>query len=106
FDVTLLGLGTDGHTASLFPDTAVLAERDRWVAPVAGPKSEMRITLTYPALESSRHTAFLVAGKEKCGIFGRLCRGDDSLPAARLRPSGTLCFFGDAAAAGDAIAQR
>ena len=65
FDVTLLGLGPDGHTASLFPDTAVLAERDRWVAAVVGAKSEARITLTYPALESSRNAAFLVAGEEK-----------------------------------------
>ena len=65
FDVNLLGLGPDGHTASLFPGTAVLAERDRWVAAVIGAKSEARITLTYPALESSRHAAFLVAGKRE-----------------------------------------
>ncbi len=58
FDVNLLGLGPDGHTASLFPGTAVLEERERWVAAVAGPK-HTRITLTYPALESSRHVAFL-----------------------------------------------
>src|ERR1700730_12331151 len=65
FDVTLLGLGPDGHTASLFPGTAVLAERDRWVAAVADAKSETRITLTYPALESSRNAGFLGAGEEK-----------------------------------------
>ncbi|MGO9459517.1 MAG: 6-phosphogluconolactonase [Rhodomicrobium sp.] len=104
FDLTLLGLGMDGHTASLFPDTAVLAERGRWVAAAAGPKSETRITLTYPALESSRHAAFLVAGNEKRAILGQLRRGDGNLPAARLRPAGTLCFFGDAAAAGEAAA--
>ena len=103
FDVTLLGLGNDGHTASLFPGTAVLAERARWVAAVVGAKSEARITLTYPALESSRHVAFLVAGEEKRAVFGRLRRGDDSLPAARLRPLGTLRFFADVAAAGQAI---
>jgi len=99
FDVTLLGLGPDGHLASLFPETAVLAERDRWVAAVVGAKAEARITLTYPALESSRYAAFLVVGKEKRAIFGRLRRGDDSLPAARFHPIGTLCLFGDAAAA-------
>jgi 6-phosphogluconolactonase len=82
----------------LFPGTAVLAERDRWVAAVVGAKSETRITLTYPALESSRHTAFLVVGKEKRAIFDRLRRGDDSLPAARLHPIGALCLFGDVAA--------
>ena len=96
FDVTLLGLGLDGHTASLFPGTAVLAERDRWVAAEA----EARITLTYPALESSRRAAFLIAGAGKRAMLDRLRRGDASLPAARLRPTGKLYFFGDAAAAG------
>jgi len=97
FDVTLLGLGPDGHTASLFPGTAVLAERDRWVA-VVGAESKTRITLTYPALESSGRVAFLVAGKEKRAIFDRFWRNDDNLPAARLRPTGTLWVFADAAA--------
>jgi 6-phosphogluconolactonase len=100
FDVTVLGLGRDGHTASLFPDAAVLAERDRWVAAVVGVKAEARITLTYPALESSRNAAFLVTGENKRATLTRLRRGDRSLPAARLHPSGTLWIFGDAAAAG------
>ena len=100
FDVTLLGLGSDGHTASLFPDTAVLAEHDRWVAAVVGAKSEARITLTYPALESSRNAVFLVVGEEKRAMLDRLRRGDDSLPAARLHPTGTLRIFGDVAAVG------
>ena len=98
FDVTLLGLGPDGHTASLFPGTAVLAEQNRWVAAVVGAKSEARITLTYPALESSRNAAFLVEGEEKRAILNRLCRGDDSLPAAHLRPAGMLRVFADEAA--------
>ncbi len=98
FDVNLLGLGPDGHTASLFPGTAALAERDRWVTSVIGTKAEARITLTYPTLESSRHTAFLVTGKGKRAIVDRLRGGDDSLPAAHLRPTGTLSIFGDAAA--------
>lgn len=102
FDVTLLGLGPDGHTASLFPNTAVLAERNRWVAAVVGAKSEARITLTYPVLESSRNAAFLVAGEEKRAVLARLRRGDESLPAARLHPTGTLRIFGDAAAVGAA----
>jgi 6-phosphogluconolactonase len=100
FDVTLLGLGPDGHTASLFPGTAVLEERERWVAAVVGPKPA-RITLTYPALESSQHVAFLVAGAEKREIFSRYQRGEHALPAARLRPIGALHLFVDAAAAQD-----
>ena len=103
FDVTLLGLGPDGHTASLFPGTAVLAEQNRWVAAVVGAKSEARITLTYPALESSRNAAFLVEGEEKRAILNRLCRGDDSLPAARLRPAGMLRVFADEAAIDNVI---
>jgi 6-phosphogluconolactonase len=100
FDVTLLGLGPDGHTASLFPDTAVLAERDRWVAAVLDAKSKARVTLTYPVLESSRHVAFLVAGAEKRAIFSRLRRGDHGLPAARLQPAAEVTWFLDRAAAG------
>jgi len=99
FDVTLLGLGPDGHTASLFPDTAVLEERQSWVAAVIGAKSEPRLTLTYPALESSRNAAFLVEGAEKRAIFDRLRRGDQTLPAAHLQPIGGLWLFADASAA-------
>ncbi len=100
FDVVLLGLGEDGHTASLFPATAVLQERKRWVAAVVGAKSEARITLTYPALESCRHAAFLLEGSGKTAIFQRVRGGDDSLPATRLRPQGELRWFLDRAAAG------
>ncbi|MDE2515176.1 MAG: 6-phosphogluconolactonase [Rhodospirillales bacterium] len=99
FDVTLLGLGPDGHTASLFPGTAVLRERTRWVAPVVGAKAETRLTLTYPALESSRRTAFLVTGAEKSAMLARLRRADDALPAARLHPIGSTWIFADQAAA-------
>ena len=81
--MTLLGLAEDGHTASLFLGSAVLAERERWVAAVDGIKAEARITLTYPTLESRRHIAFLVAGEKKRSILGRVLRGDDA-PAARL----------------------
>jgi 6-phosphogluconolactonase len=102
FDLTLLGLGPDGHTASLFPGDAGLRERERWAIAVADAKGEPRITLTYPALESSRNVAFVVTGKEKAAILARFCRGDETLPAARLQPVGGLRVFADAAAAGDA----
>jgi 6-phosphogluconolactonase len=96
FDVVLLGLGEDGHTASLFPGTAALQERQRWVVDVLNPKSEPRITLTYPALESTRTLAFLVAGAPKRDILARVWRGED-LPAARLRGPAPSWFIDQAA---------
>jgi 6-phosphogluconolactonase len=100
FNVNILGLGVDGHTASLFPQTPALEEREHWVVAVAGAKPETRITLTYPALESCRRAAFVVVGNDKHAIFARLRHGDRDLPAARLRPVGTLHFFSDISAAG------
>ena len=99
FDVTFLGLGEDGHIASLFPGTRALKERERWVVAVTDGPQEPRITLTYPALESSRLVLFLVTGAEKAAIFARVRRGDQELPASRLRPAGDLLWLADAAAA-------
>jgi len=103
FDVTLLGLGTDGHIASLFPDSAVLDERSRWVAAVMGAEPEARITLTLPALESSRHVAFLVEGAGKRAIVERLREGGGNLPAVRLHPIGEEVWFLDQSAAGPGV---
>jgi len=100
FDITFLGLGSDGHTASLLPGEAVLEERRRWVAAVSHGRPEVRITMTYPAIESSRQIAFLVAGKEKAPIVGAIRDGDSQVPAARVRPVGDLIWFLDRAAAG------
>ena len=99
FDITLLGLGPDGHTASLLPGEAVLEERNRWVAAVSHGRPEVRITMTYPAIESSRHVAFLVAGKEKAAMFGAIRAGGSRVPAARVKPMGELIWFVDQAAA-------
>src|SRR5271169_342960 len=90
FDITLLGLGANGHTASLLPGEPVLEERERWVAVMSHGRPEVRITMTYPAIESSRYVAFLVAGKEKAAIMGAIRAGGSQVPAARLRPAGEL----------------
>ena len=100
FDVQLLGLGEDGHTASLIPGEPVLNERKRWVAAVAHGRPETRITLTYPAIESSRHIAFLVSGAAKRTILREVRTRSADVPAARLHPLGDLTFLADRAAAG------
>jgi len=101
FDVTLLGLGPDGHTASLFPGTAALDEKIAWVVPVTGPTPpRQRITLTYPTLASSRAIAFLVTGIEKRAIVARVRQGDPTLPASHVWSAGEIWWFLDRAAAG------
>ncbi len=98
FDVTLLGIGEDGHTASLFPEQPALQEKRRWVVAVIGAKSEARITLTYSALNSSRDLAFLATGEEKRDVVARAQAGDRMLPATNVHPAGKLHWFTDRAA--------
>ena len=102
FDITLLGLGPDGHTASLLPGEPVLDERKHWVAAVSHGRPEVRLTMTYPVIDSSRRVAFLVAGKEKAAILRIMTAGGSDLPAARVKPVGELIWFVDQAAAGGA----
>ena len=100
FDAMLLGIGEDGHTASLFPGHAALDETQRWVVAVRGAKPRARVTLTYPALQSSRQTVFLVAGAAKKEALRRAQAGERAVPAGRLRPEGDVHWFIDRAAAG------
>ncbi|HEY5347131.1 MAG TPA: 6-phosphogluconolactonase [Rhizomicrobium sp.] len=98
FDLMLLGLGDDGHTASLLPGQPVLQDRRRWVAPVPSGRDEPRISLTYPAIESSRAIVFLVSGAGKAQALARARKGE--LPAGGIIPQGELFWFVDSAAAG------
>lgn len=101
FDLMLLGLGPDGHTASLFPAHPAVDETKAWVVPVETPaQPEPRITLTLPALDSSRAVLFLVAGADKRDALCRLRAGDSAIPAARLHPPGVIHVLADLAAAG------
>jgi 6-phosphogluconolactonase len=73
----------------------------RYHAALCWPCSEVRITITYPVIESSRRVAFLVTGGEKGAIFRAIRAGGSQVPAARVRPVGELCWFVDRAAAGE-----
>jgi 6-phosphogluconolactonase len=99
FHLCLLGLGDDGHTASLIPGEPVLEETTRWVAEVGHGRPEVRITLTYPAIDQSAVIAFLVAGAGKRAVLEDVLTGHSHVPAARLHPTGQLLFLADRAAA-------
>ncbi len=100
FDMVLLGLGPDGHTASLFPGTRALGERERTVAANWVPRvREWRITMTYRVLNASRRVVFIVAGADKAApatAILRRERGYRDLPAAAVRPKyGSLLWLLD-----------
>jgi 6-phosphogluconolactonase len=98
FHLCLLGLGEDGHTASLIPGQPVLEERTRWVAEVGKGRPEVRITITYPVIDNAGVTAFLVSGAGKRAVLADLLTGTSTVPAARLHPQGRLMVLADKAA--------
>jgi 6-phosphogluconolactonase len=98
FDVTLLGIGENGHTASLFPGDSALDEERRWAVAVRDEAAGTRITLTYPVLNSSRDAAFLATGESKRQVVARARAGDRQIPAGRIRPVGRLHWFTDGSA--------
>ncbi len=103
FDLILLGLGKDGHTASLFPETSALDVTDRWV--VANPVLKLetaRLTLTIPIINAAKAVTFLVAGRDKAEALKEILEGDADpreYPAKFIRPEGDLTWMVDKAAA-------
>jgi 6-phosphogluconolactonase len=98
-DLANLGLGADGHTASLVPGDPVLEVSAVDVA-LSGPyQGRRRMTLTYPMLDRSRRIVWLVTGQEKAEMLARLCRGDRSIPAGRVNQDQALVLADRAAAA-------
>jgi len=104
FDLVLLGMGTDGHTASLFPRSELLAEKSRWVASDQVDQTKgWRVTLTPPAINAARHATFLVSGRAKAKTVQQVIMGPRQsrlLPAQIVSPkSGNLTWLMDSAAA-------
>jgi 6-phosphogluconolactonase len=102
FDLIWLGMGRDGHTASLFPGASAVMERRRWVIPCTAPSESAvakRMTFTLPLINAARSVLFVVAGADKAGALRAVRSGSGDLPAALVRARSTVWLL-DAAAAG------
>ncbi len=109
FDLVFLGIGSDGHTASLFPGRPEVDEEERLVVKVVGAPQQPpdRITMTLPLLNRARLVVFLATGEKKAAVVARTVGGDRALPAARVAPAeGRLVWLLDAAAASGIGAPR
>jgi 6-phosphogluconolactonase len=99
FDLIWLGMGADGHTASLFPGSAALDVVDRWVVPNWAPGlATWRMTLTYPAINAARQVMFVVTGRDKAAALAAVRAGGSDLPSARVAAARTAWIVDDAAA--------
>jgi 6-phosphogluconolactonase len=102
FDLVVLGIGTDGHTASLFPGLPALDEKEKWVVAVKGGDPDVhRLTLTLPVLNAARRLVFIASGQKKAEIIKEVFTGGQPhQPARRIRPaSGELIWLMDRKAA-------
>jgi len=97
-DLVHLGLGPDGHTASLVPGDPVLKVEDADVAVTGVYQSRRRMTLTYPIINRSRRVLWVVTGSEKVQMLNRFLDGDESIPAGRVRRERAIVLADDAAA--------